>query len=61
MLSFANMIDNDIKSIINRRPVLITNFLRAAKNFTNNDWEILTERILNNELELKSSRELKNA
>jgi len=61
LLSFANMIDDDIKAIINKRPVLITEFLRAAKNFTNNDWKILTERILNNELELKTSRELKNA
>ena len=61
LLSFANMIDDDIKAIINKRPVLITKFLRAAKNFTNNDWKILTERILNNKLELKSSRELKNA
>ena len=61
LLSFANMIDDDIKAIINKRPILITEFLRAAKNFTNNDWKILTERILNNELELKSSRELKNA
>tara|TARA_B110000116_G_C16563161_1_gene458475 strand:+ start:129 stop:500 length:372 start_codon:yes stop_codon:yes gene_type:complete len=61
LLSFANMIDDDIKAIINKRPVLITEFLRAAKNFTNNDWKVLTERILNNKLELKSSRELKNA
>ena len=61
LLSFANMIDDDIKAIINKRPVLITEFLRAAKNFTNNDWKILTERILNNQLELKSSRKLKNA
>ena len=61
LLSFANMIDDDIKAIINKRPVLITEFLRAAKNFTNNDWKILTEKILNNELELKTSRELKNA
>ena len=61
LLALANMIDDDIKAIINKRPVLITEFLRAAKNFTNNDWRILTERILNNELELKTSRELKNA
>lgn len=61
LLSFANMIDDDIKAIINKRPVLITEFLRAAKNFTNNDWKILTERILNNELELKISGESKNA
>ena len=61
LLSFANMIDDDIKAIINKRPVLITEFLRAAKNFTNNDWKVLTEKILNKELELKTSRKLKNA
>ena len=47
------MIDDDIKAIINKRPVLITNFLRVAKALTNNDWKILTENILNNDLELK--------
>ena len=60
LLSFANMIDDDIKAIINKRPVLITEFLRSAKNFTNNDWKILTERILNNELELRNSKKFKN-
>ena len=55
------MINDDIKGIINKRPVSITKFLRAAKNFTNNDWKVLTEKILNNELELKTSRKLKNA
>ena len=60
LLSFANMIDDDIKAIINKRPILITKFLRSAKNFTNNDWKVLTEKILNNELELKTSRTLKN-
>jgi len=61
LLSFANMIDDDIKAIINKRPVLITDFLRAAKNFNNNDWKVLTERILNNELNLTTKKELKNA
>ena len=60
LLSFANMIDDDIKTIINKRPILITNFLRAAKNFNNNDWKALTEKILNNELNLKNDGELKN-
>ena len=60
LLSFANMIDDDIKAIINKRPILITKFLRSAKNFTNNDWKVLTEKILDNELELKTSRRLKN-
>ena len=61
LLSFANMIDDDIKAIINKRPVLITNFLRATKNFNNNDWKVLTEKILNNELNLTTKKELKNA
>ena len=61
LLSLANMIDDDIKAIINKRPIQITKFLRAAKNFTNDDWKILTERILNNDLELKASGKPKNA
>ena len=60
-LSLANMIDDDIRKIINKRPIQIAKFLRAAKNFTNDDWKILTERILNNDLELKSSGKLDNA
>ena len=60
-LSLANMIDDDIRKIINKRPVQIAKFLRAAKNFTNDDWKILTERILNNDLELKASGKLDNA
>ncbi|MBI65950.1 MAG: hypothetical protein CMG64_06630 [Candidatus Marinimicrobia bacterium] len=60
-LSLANMIDDDIRKIINKRPVQIAKFLRATKNFTNDDWKILTERILNNDLELKSSGKLDNA
>jgi transcriptional regulator with XRE-family HTH domain len=58
LLSFANMIDDDIKTIINKRPVLITNFLRVAKALTNNDWKILTERILNNDLDLSPKEDL---
>ncbi|MDC1050698.1 helix-turn-helix transcriptional regulator [Candidatus Marinimicrobia bacterium] len=56
LLALADMIDDDIRAIINKRPVLITNFLRAAKKLTNNDWEILTEKILNNELKLNDSK-----
>jgi len=58
LLSFANMIDDDIKAIINKRPVLITNFLRVSKTLTNNDWKMLTERILNNDLDLSSKEDL---
>ena len=38
--------------------ILITNFLRAAKTLTNNDWKILTERILNNDLDLNPKEDL---
>tara|TARA_A100001011_G_scaffold397695_1_gene499566 strand:- start:4765 stop:5136 length:372 start_codon:yes stop_codon:yes gene_type:complete len=56
LLSLANMIDDDIKSIINKRPVLITKFLRITKNFNNNDWKILTDFVLSNQLKLKGSK-----
>ena len=58
LLAFANMINDDIKGIINKRPVSITKFLRAAKNLTNDDWKILTERILNNDLDLSPKEDL---
>ena len=61
LLSFANMIDDDVKSIINKKPILITNFLRAAKNFTSNDWKVLTEKIINNDLDLRNNKEFKSA
>ena len=47
LLALADMIDDDIRNIINKRPVIITNFLRLAKNLTNNDWDILTNQVLN--------------
>ena len=45
LLALADMIDDDIRNIINKRPILITNFLRAAKNLTNDDWSTLTKQI----------------
>ena len=57
LLALADMIDDDVRKIFNKRPVVIANFLRVAKNFTNDDWKILTEKILNNDLELKASGE----
>ena len=58
LLAFADMVDDDIRNIINKRPISITNFLRVAKTLTNNDWEILTERILNNNLDLNPKEDL---
>ena len=46
LLALADMINDDIRSIINKRPVAITEFLRAAKNLTNNDWDTLTKQII---------------
>jgi len=58
LLAFADMVDDDVRKIINKRPVVITTFLRASKNFTNNDWKVLTEKILNNDLDLNQKENL---
>tara|TARA_B100000029_G_C17255526_1_gene844410 strand:+ start:118 stop:465 length:348 start_codon:yes stop_codon:yes gene_type:complete len=47
LLALADMIDDDVRKIINKKPVVITNFLRLAKNLTNDDWDILTNQVLN--------------
>ena len=47
LLALADMVDDDIRNIINKRPISITNFLRVAKNLTNDDWNILTKQVLN--------------
>ena len=47
LLALGNLINDDIRTIINRRPIAITNFLRVAKNLTNDDWNILTKQVLN--------------
>ena len=46
LLALADMVDDDIRIIINRRPIVITNFLSVAKNLTNNDCNILTGHVL---------------
>ena len=54
LLSFADMINDDVMNIIKKKPILISNFLRAAKKLSSDDWKILTEKIINDELELNS-------
>ena len=54
LLAFANMINDDVMNIIKKKPILISNFLRAAKKLSSDDWKILTEKIINDELELNS-------
>ena len=46
LLALADMIDDDIRKIINKRPIAITDFLRAAKNLTNDEWSNLTKQII---------------
>ena len=46
LLALADMVDDDIRNIINKRPIVITNFLRAAKNLTNDEWSNLTKQII---------------
>jgi len=46
LLALADMIDDDIRKIINKRPIAITDFLRVAKNLTNDEWRNLTKHII---------------
>jgi len=46
LLALADMIDDDIRKIINKRPIVITDFLRVAKNLTNDEWSNLTKQII---------------
>ena len=46
LLALADMVDDDIRKIINKRPIVITNFLRVAKNLTNDNWSDLTKQII---------------
>ena len=41
--------------MIYKKPILITNFLRVTKNFTSSDWQVLTEKIKNKDLDLKTN------
>ena len=45
LLSLANTVDDDIQNIINKRPASVPDFLRTAKNLTNEDWIELTKHV----------------
>ena len=45
LLSLANTVDDDIQNIINKRPASVPDFLRTAKNLTNEDWIKLTKHV----------------
>ena len=45
LLALANKVDDDVTSIINKRPTAVPNFLRSAKNLNNDDWEELKKHV----------------
>ena len=45
LLALANTVDDDITNIINKRPASVPDFLRTAKNLTNEDWAELTKHV----------------
>tara|TARA_Y100001960_G_scaffold321051_1_gene395011 strand:+ start:187 stop:534 length:348 start_codon:yes stop_codon:yes gene_type:complete len=45
LLAMANSVDDDIKGIINKRPAAVPDFLRSAKNLTNDDWAHLLNEV----------------
>ena len=47
LLAKANSINEDVKNIIKKLPNAVPDFLRTAKNLTEQEWKDLTEQIKN--------------
>ena len=47
LLAVADSVNEDIKKIIKKMPTLVPDFLRTAKNLTEDEWKDLTEQIKN--------------
>ena len=47
LLSLTNTVDDDLTKIINKKPDLVPDFLRTAKNLSNKDWEKLIKQVKN--------------
>ena len=47
LLSLTNTVDDDLTTIINKKPDLVPDFLRTAKNLTNKDWKKLIKQVKN--------------
>ena len=45
LLSTTNSIDDDITKIINKKPDLVPDFLRTAKNLSTKDWKNLINQV----------------
>ena len=43
LLSYAKKVNDDVAAIINKRPNAVPNFLRSAKNLTNDEWNDLKQ------------------
>ena len=49
LLSTTDLIDDDLTKIINKKPNLVPEFLRTAKNLSSSDWKNLIDKIKKNE------------
>tara|TARA_B110000438_G_C15505259_1_gene517445 strand:- start:7 stop:348 length:342 start_codon:yes stop_codon:yes gene_type:complete len=49
LLSTTDFIDDDLTKIINKKPNLVPEFLRTAKNLSNKDWKKLIQKLKKNE------------
>jgi len=49
LLSSTDLIDDDLTKIINKKPNLVPEFLRTAKNLSSEDWKNLINKIKKNE------------
>ena len=47
LLASADSVNTDIKKIIKKLPTTVPEFLRTAKNLTEDEWKDLTEQIKN--------------
>ena len=45
MLATADSVNEDIKKIIKKLPTAVPEFLRTAKNLTEDEWKDLTEQV----------------
>ena len=49
LLSATDLIDDDLTKIINKKPNLVPEFLRTAKNLSSDDWKELINKVKKNE------------
>ena len=46
-LAIGNRVDDDIEKIIRKKPATVPEFLRTAKNLSNDEWQQLTDIVKN--------------